>query len=83
VANLSRNVASSDDAEAITASDTVVFTKARVTRGVYVGVGGNVVALIGGSAITFSNVPTGMILPISCTRINSTSTTATNMVALF
>ena len=76
---------SADIAFAITPSDSTLIPE---TRGVYVGVGGNVVALMLNSAgayaaVTFSNVPSGAILPIRCTRINSTSTTATNMVALY
>ena len=53
--------------------------------GLYVGVGGDVAikGADGGAAITFKNVPTRALLPIVCTRINSTSTTATNMVALY
>jgi len=76
---------SADIAVAITPSDSTLIPE---TRGVYVGVGGNVVAfMINGAgvyaAVTFTNVPSGAILPIRCTRINSTSTTATNMVALY
>lgn len=68
-------------AAAVTPSDSTNFTV--VPRAIYVGVGGDVVAVINGTAITFKNVPTGALLPIVCTRINSTSTTATNMVALY
>lgn len=68
-------------AAAVSTSDTVSFTV--VPRAIYCGVGGDIVALINGSAITFKNVPSGAILPIRPTRINSTNTTATNMVALY
>jgi hypothetical protein len=69
---------------AITPSDTVSFTLDRVSRGIYVGVAGNVVAvMLDGSVLTFVGVPAGAILPIQCTRINNTSTTATTMVALY
>ena len=66
---------------AVTTSDTVQNNFV----GLYVGVGGDVAikGADGGAAITFKNVPTGALLPIVCTRINSTSTTATNMVALY
>ena len=70
-------------AVAVTPSDSVDINGGQTTRGLYVGVGGTVVAVIGGTAITFVGVPTGAILPIRCTRVNSTSTTATTMVALF
>lgn len=52
------------------------------TRAVYVGGGGNIVAIMDGEVVTFVAVPTGTILPIRCTRINSTNTTATSLVAL-
>lgn len=52
-------------------------------RGIYVGVGGDVVAVVDGAAITFKNAPSGAIIPIQATRVNSTSTTATNLVALY
>lgn len=70
-----------DDAFAVTPSDSVDFTVA--ARALYVGVTGNVVVITkGGTAITFTAVPAGMILPIRCTRVNSTNTTATNIVGL-
>lgn len=53
-------------------------------RSLYVGTGGNVVAVgLDDTAVTFSNVPDGTILPIACKRVNSTSTTASSIVALF
>lgn len=55
------------------------------TRGLYVGGAGNVTVVMagGGSAVTFTNVPAGTILPIRVDRVNSTSTTATAIVALY
>lgn len=44
------------------------------------------VAVIGkedSSAVTIPSVPAGTLLPIACSKIMSTNTTATNMVALF
>jgi hypothetical protein len=52
------------------------------TRAVYVGISGNVVAIMNGEAITFNNVPVGL-LPIQCTRINLTGTSAQQLVALW
>jgi hypothetical protein len=53
------------------------------TRAIYVGsAGGNLVAVMNGVPITFTAVPAG-ILPIQCTRVNLTGTTATNLVALW
>lgn len=54
------------------------------TRGVYVGVGGNVkVDMVSGGTVTFVGVPAGALLPIQVERIYATGTTATNMVALY
>lgn len=71
------------NAEVVTPSDTT--TLAAVSRALYVGVAGNVsVQMAGvGTAIVFTGVLAGTILPIRITRVNSTSTTATNMVALY
>ncbi len=80
--------------EAVTASDTVNFTGPINTspgpggdilaNAIYVGVAGDVVAVRDDDvAITFTAAPAGMVIPVKCKRINSTSTTATNMVALF
>lgn len=66
---------------AITPSDSVDLPS--VTRGVYVGGDGNVVAVSeAGVAVTFENVSAGAILPIRARRINATGTTATGLVAL-
>ena len=67
---------------AITPSDSTKFDE--TVRAIYVGVGGDVVVVVkdGEAAITFKNAQTGSILPIRCVRVNSTSTTATNLVGL-
>lgn len=65
---------------AITPHDSTNFT--RETRGIYVGGAGNIVAILNGAAVTFSNVPAGAILPIRATRVNATNTTATALVGL-
>jgi len=76
------NAASAESYFAISKSDTVNF--AYVVRGIYVGGTGDVVAVTeGGTAVTFSSVPAGTTLPIRAIRVNSTSTTATNMVGLY
>lgn len=67
-------------AEAVTPSDTDDLTN--TSRGIYVGVTGNIVATIGGTDITFVGAVAGSVLPIRATRIKSTGTTATDMVAL-
>ena len=68
---------------AITPSNTVDIRSKWTTRGVYVGVGGDITAVVNGTAILFKSVPQGTILPINCTRVNATGTTATDLVALF
>lgn len=69
-------------AEAVTPSDATNFTNG-ATDAIFVGSVGAVAAVIGGSAFTFGAVPAGTLLPIRCTRINSTNTTASNIVALY
>ena len=68
---------------AVTPSDTVAISGGPA-RALYVGTAGNVVAVTSdGVAVTFTGVQGGSILPIYCLRVNSTSTTASNIVALF
>lgn len=68
---------------AISKSDTVNFT-AGICRAIYVGTAGNVVAIrYDGTAVTFVGAAAGSILPIQAIRVNSTDTTASNMVALY
>lgn len=68
---------------AVTPSDSVNFTKGPC-RGLYVGVTGDVnIYMIDTTSVTFSAVPAGTILPVAALRVNSTSTTATSIVALF
>lgn len=68
---------------AITPHDSSNFTND--ARGIYVGTGGNISILPvdGGSAVTFSNVPGGTVLPVMARRINATGTSASNLIGLF
>lgn len=73
---------------AITPSDSVDLVAAHgmpsPPRGIYVGGAGNLVAVDdAGAAVTFTGVAAGTTLPIRPDRINSTSTTATALVALY
>lgn len=53
-----------------------------VTRAIYVGGAGTVVAqLLSGAEVSFASVPAGSILPIRALRIR-TASTATNLVGL-
>jgi hypothetical protein len=67
---------------AVTKSDTVNIASGPA-RALYVGGAGNLVAINENDvAVTFVAVPAGTILPIATKRVNSTNTTATNIVAL-
>ena len=69
------------DATALTKSDSTVLTP---TRGLYVGGGGDVaVTMLGGTVVTFSAVPTGAFMPIQITKLMSTNTSATLVLALY
>lgn len=72
-----------DNAVAVTPHNSTDLTYA--SRALYVGGAGNLsVEMVGGqSAVVFSGVPAGTILPIRVTRVNSTSTTATSIVAIY
>lgn len=76
------SITSANKYVAVTPSDSVAISGLSRVRGLYIGVSGNVVVVDSqGNATTFSNVPVG-ILPVECIRVNSTSTTATNIVAM-
>ena len=67
---------------AVTPSDSTDFDT--LARAIYVGGAGDVVAVRhDGSTVTFAGVQAGTVLPVACRRVNSTSTTATSIVALF
>lgn len=79
--NASNNTSPANDGFAITPSDTVNFNS--MFRAIYVGVGGNIVVVTPNSAVlTFLGVPVGTILPVMGIRVNSTNTTATNLIGL-
>jgi hypothetical protein len=54
-------------------------------RALYVGGAGDVVVDTAGgeTAVKFSAVPAGMVLPVRCKRVRATNTTATLIVALW
>ena len=66
---------------AVTPSDSTVVN----CQALYVGGAGNVaiIAVDDTAAVTLNSVPAGAILPIACSQVMSTNTTATNIVALF
>lgn len=72
---------SSYDAAAVTPSDSGTL---RVTRALYVGVGGNLrVTMAYGTVVTFTGVLAGTVLPVQVSRVWATNTSATNIVAMY
>lgn len=65
---------------AVTKSDSTTLSG---VRGLYIGVSGDVAIMPKGSgtAVTFKSVPVG-VLPVQCSKVMSTGTTATDIVAL-
>ncbi len=54
------------------------------TRGIYVGVGGDVaVVTAGGETVTLKNASAGTTLPVRVARVKATGTTATNLIGLY
>lgn len=69
------------DAAAVTPSDTVNFTEPSV---IFSGTGGTIkVTTVQGSAVTFSGVAAGAILPLQVIRVWASGTTATSIVRIF
>jgi hypothetical protein len=71
------------NAAAVTPHDSTDL--ANTTRALFVGGAGNIsVEMAGGqSAVVLTGVVAGTILPLRVTRVNSTSTTATNITAIW
>ena len=68
---------------AITPSDSTALPDGPCVA-IYVGGAGDMVVVdADGTATTFTGVLAGCVYPIRAVRINSTSTTATNLVALY
>jgi hypothetical protein len=67
-------------ARVVTPSDSTIVN----CRALWVGGAGNVAAVLIGdtAAVTFTAVPAGTILPIACSKIMATNTTATLILAL-
>lgn len=74
--------APAEGATAVTPSDSTVLTG---VRGLYVGSDGNVAVIMVGdsSAVTFVGVKAGSVLPLRVSKVMSTNTTATDIVALY
>lgn len=71
------------DFAAITPTDNAAFSFG-LTRGLYIGVGGNVTIYDkAGNAVLFKGATTGSILPIRAGGVAATGTAATDIVALY
>lgn len=79
------------DSETRTAANAVAVTPSNSVnlaygcRALYVGTTGDVAVVFPGqaSAVVFASVAAGSILPVQAARVNSTGTTASNILALF
>ena len=74
-----------DDAAAVTPSDTAVFPASEI----YVGSAGNVAVMPAAqegrpspTPVTFIAPPVGSVIPVLCTRVMATNTTATALVRI-
>jgi hypothetical protein len=78
-----RQYGSAVDAKPVTPSDTVNLPNGPC-RAIYVGGAGNLqIITAGGSTATFVGLAAGTVLPMGAVRVLSTSTTATNLLALY
>lgn len=67
---------------AITPADATELTY--VTRGLYVGVSGDVaLTMLGGEAVVFTGLAAGVIHPLRVTIVASTNTNATNITGIY
>lgn len=83
LSNRSNNVVDpGSNAAAVTPNDSTDLSY--TTRAIYVGGAGNLaVVMAGGQTVTFTGVTAGAILPIRVSRVMSTNTTATNIMAIW
>ena len=71
-----------EHAAAVTPNDSVDLANA--TRGIFVGGAGNLAVItLGGETVTLTGVTAGSMLRLRVSRIKSTGTTATNIMALW
>lgn len=71
-------------AAAVTPNDSTDLTN--VSRALWVGTGGALnlaVIMQNGATVTFNNVASGTLLPVRVSRVKSTGTTVSNIVALW
>lgn len=84
---MSRKAESGTDAASVTPSDSVDLPKnseKKPVRAVWIGGAGNLrVNMEDGTDVTFTGCLAGSLIPISVTRVYSTSTTATSIVVVY
>ena len=82
MAGRSTDVSSARKGVAVTPSDATIL---ETTRALLVGGAGNVAVVFadGGSAVTLTGLVAGSIYPLAVTKVMSTNTTATSIVALY
>jgi len=82
MAGRSTDIASAYRAVAVTKSDATILP---TTRGLYIGGAGDVAVIMAGdtAAVTFAGALAGSVLTLQVTKVMSTNTTATNIVALY
>ncbi len=74
---------SGEDAVAVSPDDSNDLADG-ATKGLYVGVSGNVkVDMANGTTVTFTGLASGIIHPLSVKRIYSTGTTGTSIIAVY
>lgn len=78
----SDNTSPSEFAAAVTPADGTDLTNG-ICRGLFIGVAGNVNLDVGGATVLFKGLSAGSILPVRASRVRATSTTATDIVALY
>ena len=70
------------DAAAVTPNDSTDLSKP--ARALYIGGAGDVkLNTEAGTTVTFTGLAAGSVLPVRATRVHSTDTTATNIVAIY
>jgi len=70
------------DAQEVTPSDSAVLNGASFATGLYVGTGGDVTVVTAkGNTVKFIGAPSGFIIPVHCTKVKATGTTAADIVA--
>lgn len=68
---------------AVTPSDSADLTPRFATKGLFVGGAGNLnIDTMDGKTVLMTGIPAGAFVPVQVKRVRSTSTTATNIVAL-